>query len=370
MGCPNTTPPHIFDRMTPPTATNAAQTSVVTQLIAVLSRTRDEQGGWSVIAGRPADAESTAWMLLGASRLANALPEFAASLPTARDQSHRWLLQQQTAAGSWEYRRGPTAATWPTAPALLALRAHASGAGSTEAIERAHTWLVDEHSLTPGWWPRLLARFADAPTEEPAVVLDGTLDGFGWAHQTFAWVEPTALAMMAMCAAPSARAWRERVEIGVNMLLDRQSPDGGWNYGNKRVLGVDLPGYPDTTGWALLGLAAAERAGVVSASRVRQPMQRAFAALSIPESSFVSPLPVALELLASRALRATAAQPHIASTDPAQTALRLKLASALEVALHGLNDGYPMLETRTAILSLFALHDVDLLDTVSSRTVS
>lgn len=370
MGCPNTTPPHIFDRMTPPTATNAAQTSVVAQLLAALSGARDEQGGWSVIAGRPADAESTAWMLLGASRLAAVLAEFTTTLPTARDQSHRWLLQTQTVAGSWEYRRGPTTATWPTAPALLALRAHASGTERSEAIERAHAWLVDEHSVTPGWWPRLLARFADQSNEEPAVVLDGTLDGFGWAHHTFAWVEPTALAMMAMCAAPNTGAWRERVEIGVRLLLDRQSPDGGWNYGNKRVLGVDLPGYPDTTGWALLGLAAAQRAGVVAASLVQPPMQRAFAALTTPESSFVSPLPVALELLAHRAVRVGATAPQVATIAVSPTALRAKLSNALEVALRGLNDGYPMLETRTAVLSLLALHDVDVLGTVSSSTVS
>jgi hypothetical protein len=36
------------------------------------------------------------------------------------------------------------------------------------------------------------------------------------------------------------------------MILDRECPGGGWNYGNKRVLGVDEVPYPDTTALALI----------------------------------------------------------------------------------------------------------------------
>jgi hypothetical protein len=39
------------------------------------------------------------------------------------------------------------------------------------------------------------------------------------------------------------------------MILDRRCSDGGWNYGDRRVLGTDLPSYPETTALALLGLA-------------------------------------------------------------------------------------------------------------------
>jgi hypothetical protein len=38
------------------------------------------------------------------------------------------------------------------------------------------------------------------------------------------------------------------------MLLDRRCRDGGWNYGNRRVLGADLPSYPETTALALMAL--------------------------------------------------------------------------------------------------------------------
>jgi hypothetical protein len=40
------------------------------------------------------------------------------------------------------------------------------------------------------------------------------------------------------------------------MIIDRTCPGGGWNYGNKKVLGVDMEPYPDSTAAALLALGA------------------------------------------------------------------------------------------------------------------
>ena len=38
------------------------------------------------------------------------------------------------------------------------------------------------------------------------------------------------------------------------MLLNRQLPHGGWNYGSPWTLGEDQRSYPETTALALLGL--------------------------------------------------------------------------------------------------------------------
>ena len=40
------------------------------------------------------------------------------------------------------------------------------------------------------------------------------------------------------------------------LLLDRRAKDGGWNYGNPRIFGQELPSVPAPTAWALLALQA------------------------------------------------------------------------------------------------------------------
>jgi hypothetical protein len=45
-----------------------------------------------------------------------------------------------------------------------------------------------------------------------------------------------------------------RVRDAEELILTRKCCDGGWNYGSRRALGIDLPSYPETTALALLGL--------------------------------------------------------------------------------------------------------------------
>jgi hypothetical protein len=40
------------------------------------------------------------------------------------------------------------------------------------------------------------------------------------------------------------------------MLVDRQCRDGGWNYGNRQVLGKPLDSFPGPTAWAVQVLPA------------------------------------------------------------------------------------------------------------------
>jgi hypothetical protein len=55
-----------------------------------------------------------------------------------------------------------------------------------------------------------------------------------------------------------------RVDEGQRLILDRTCPAGGWNYGNKVVLGVDIEPYPDTTAIALLALQGREDPSITS----------------------------------------------------------------------------------------------------------
>ena len=44
------------------------------------------------------------------------------------------------------------------------------------------------------------------------------------------------------------------IEDAANFFRDRESVGGGWNYGNREVLGVDLPPFVQTTAITLVGL--------------------------------------------------------------------------------------------------------------------
>lgn len=91
---------------------------------------------------------------------------------------------------------------------------------------------------------------------------DFSLKGWPWKPGTSSWVEPTVHAVVALkkmglkkpaLPIPSADL-RERVRMGEGHLINVRCSDGGWNYGNNVILGGDLPGYPETTGLALVAL--------------------------------------------------------------------------------------------------------------------
>ena len=83
---------------------------------------------------------------------------------------------------------------------------------------------------------------------------DLTLIGWPWVAGTHAWLEPTSLAILALCR--EGLSGHPRVGSGIGMILDRAIPGGGWNYGNKAIFGRTLRPQPAPTGLALLSLAA------------------------------------------------------------------------------------------------------------------
>jgi hypothetical protein len=91
-------------------------------------------------------------------------------------------------------------------------------------------------------WPRT----ADAPAAH-----DTNIKGWPWIADTHSWAEPTALAMMALKIAGYGH---KRVEEATRLLLDRQLPQGGWNYGNTFVYDQELRPMPLSTGIVLNAL--------------------------------------------------------------------------------------------------------------------
>jgi hypothetical protein len=170
-----------------------------------------------------------------------------------------------------------------TSLATLAL-SHFEQTGDT-ALQGGDWLLRQEGQGITSWWVKLILRFSREPRQ---VDLDPDLTGWPWTEGTFSWVEPTAYALLALKrlrpGLPGALA-EDRIEQGERMIIDRVCLDGGWNYGNSRVLGEDLWSYPDTTALALLALQDVPGAATVEtglAALVRMTNQnRSLLALSL-----------------------------------------------------------------------------------------
>src|SRR5206468_3617360 len=83
-----------------------------------------------------------------------------------------------------------------------------------------------------------------------------TISGWPWVADTASWLEPTALAVLALRREGFAQ--HPRVRDGLRLIRDRAIASGGWNYGNNVVYGHSLRPHPAPTGLALLALAGVD----------------------------------------------------------------------------------------------------------------
>ena len=159
----------------------------------------------------------------------------------ARQHAGQWMASIQHADGSMPVSAGIETPGWTTPLALLLW----SGLSGFETPRRrARNRLL----RTEG---RTLRR------DDPSAKLFGhdvAAVGWPWALGTHSWLEPTAMAILALCR--EGLSDHRRVEAGVHLILDRSLEHGGWNFGNRSVLGRELRAQPGPSGLALLALAA------------------------------------------------------------------------------------------------------------------
>lgn len=187
-------------------------------------------GGFSGRPGGRFQTDSTAWGILSL-RACGASEDLL-------ELSRRLLIREQRQDGRLCVNDTHPASYWPTSLAILAWQ---DSLPCREAQQRAVHFLLD---MTGLHFPRK----SDAPWAH-----DTLLRGWPWIDETHSWVEPTAMSMMALRATGYGR--HDRSKEAVHMLLDRQLPHGGWNYGNTLIFGKELHPMPESTGAALAGLA-------------------------------------------------------------------------------------------------------------------
>lgn len=198
-------------------------------------------GGFSGTPSGKFQADSTAWGIL-----AFHAREGSEEL---REHSRGLLAREQIADGRVCIKKEQPESYWPTPLAILAWQ---GSVPSYEAQQRAIRFLLS----TTGWH---FPRSHDAPWAH-----DTLLRGWPWVDGTHSWIEPTSLCIMAL--QKTGNGEHERVREAVRMLLDRQLPHGGWNYGNTLIFRKELHPMPESTGAALAGLAGLVEQDAVRAS--------------------------------------------------------------------------------------------------------
>lgn len=152
-----------------------------------------------------------------------------------------WLAELQTSNGSVGVRATESEPNWPTSLSVLAWTAiHQFDRTEPykQAIERAIQWITSHQGVA-------------LPRNEQGH--NGMLAAWPWVNDTHTWVEPTAFHVLALKAV--GQGGHSRTRDAIAMLLNRQLPQGGMNYGNTVVLGQTLRPHVQPTALALLALA-------------------------------------------------------------------------------------------------------------------
>ncbi len=203
-----------------------------------LLRLRDRSGVWGYREGGSSAVEATALASLGLHACWTSSPPEAER--DAALQAVAWLESMQQPDGSLGVSPALPRPGWATPYALLLWQALG---GHLSPRRRAANWLLTQHGEQLS---------ADQSSKVKVLGHDPKLIGWSWIAGTHSWLEPTALAIVALSR--EGLTDHPRVAEGVSLLRDRALVHGGWNYGNTIVFGRELRPQPGPTGLALVAL--------------------------------------------------------------------------------------------------------------------
>jgi hypothetical protein len=198
---------------------------------------QNPDGGWGYGAGRASLVEPTGLCAMALHARGDVL---------ASGRSLAFLKSCQKESGAVGIGPRDTEGGWMAYAALLAF--HVLGAETEK--RRLLDWILGFEDAS--------GRFTQADIEAVARVYryDASIPGWSWTPRMTAWVEPTALFIIALRQA-GVPASERRIKSGVDLILDRRIPSGGWNFGNPYGKSFELEASAMSTALALAALGAA-----------------------------------------------------------------------------------------------------------------
>ncbi len=187
------------------------------------------EGGFTSIKGGDFRPDATAWAVI-------ALRAYGRQTDIVYKAQQR-LAQWQDQDGRVVASKMENSAYWPTPLAILAWF---NKPQFDEPIKRAVDFMLSISGST-------------FPNANGIIGHDTLLKGWSWNEYSHSWVVPTSISLSALRAC--GHESNERTREAVRLLVDRQLPSGGWNYGNTTVFGNELIAIPECTGHALNALA-------------------------------------------------------------------------------------------------------------------
>jgi hypothetical protein len=255
----------------------SADDTVRGRLVDELTRRQLSSGGWGTNASSQQSALEPSCLAALAVR----------SVPTTSHALQEFLVRMQNLNGSWPAFDGDDReGSWTTSLAVMAVRDCAPGV--SPRLKGFH-WLLKCAGKESNWLWKWKFR-----TTDRHVRFDPDKYGWPWFPDTLSWVVPTGFAILAVnqipCGCADFQHASNRVDLGVEMLIDRACPGGGWNSGNGMVYGSPLFPHLDDTAVALLALSRQREHPVVQSGLlwleknihgVRSPWSLSWAVLAL-----------------------------------------------------------------------------------------
>jgi len=216
-----------------------------------------ECGGWGYTTGQKPVLEPTAAVLLAIRNEPLANNSFQKGIS--------WLLSCQHQDGGWGINEDDPESGWQTAWALTTLRYSTQ---KQDSISKSVEWLITVSTM----------EITQEEFQGKEIPKRDNNEAFiwPWLPGQAGWIEPTAMAVLALEGITKSRLADFRISAALNYFRRYRTPDGGWNIGNANSLDtIVVPrAYPTALVLMALNRIAQTEIHATDLNALRQDLRR------------------------------------------------------------------------------------------------